>query len=171
MRFLEIALTAVLIVLSVVAIVGGFALLARRLLGLRFGLVRLLLAGVVGFAVAGPIARAVLGPGPVAGDGITPVWFFILVGASALVVAMIFLVVAEAVVPTGSVPGRWNGGGRSADGSPGPGGTPRSAGSPSATASAPTCAGGGGRSWRRRAAAHGWHGRSGGRWRTAGSPS
>jgi ubiquinone biosynthesis protein len=105
MRFLAIALTAVLIVLSVVAIVGGFALLARRLLGLRFGLVRLLLAGVVGFAVAGPIARAVLGPGPVAGDGITPVWFFILVGASALVVAMIFLVVAEAVVPTGSVPG------------------------------------------------------------------
>jgi hypothetical protein len=35
MRLLAIALTGVLIVLSVVGIVGGFALLARRLLGLR----------------------------------------------------------------------------------------------------------------------------------------
>jgi ubiquinone biosynthesis protein len=56
MRVLTVALTAVLILLSVAGIVGGFALLARRLLGMRFGLVRLLLAGLVGFAVAGPIA-------------------------------------------------------------------------------------------------------------------
>ena len=105
MRLLAIALTAVLIVLSVVAIVGGFALLARRLLGLRFGVVRLLLAGLLGFAVAGPIARSMLGAVPATGDGITPVWFFILVAATALVVAMIFLVVAEALVPTGSLPG------------------------------------------------------------------
>jgi hypothetical protein len=40
MRLLAIAVTAVLIVVSVVAIVGGFAMLARRLLGLRFGLLR-----------------------------------------------------------------------------------------------------------------------------------
>lgn len=58
MRLLAIAATVVLIVVSVVAIVGGFALLARRLLGLGFGLVRLLLAGLLGFAVAGPIARS-----------------------------------------------------------------------------------------------------------------
>ena len=45
MRVLGIALTAVLIVLSVAGIVGGFALLARRLIGIRFGLVRTLLAG------------------------------------------------------------------------------------------------------------------------------
>ena len=60
MRLLAIALTAVLIVASVVGMVGAFALLARRLLGLRFGLVRLLVAGLVGFAVAGAIA----GPWP-----------------------------------------------------------------------------------------------------------
>ena len=35
MRLLAIALTGILIVLSVVGIVGAFALLARRLLGLR----------------------------------------------------------------------------------------------------------------------------------------
>jgi ubiquinone biosynthesis protein len=105
MRFLTIALTAVLIVATVVAIVGGFALLARRLLGMRFGLVRLLLAGLLGFAVAGPIARAVLGAVPTSGDAVTPVWFLVLTSASALVVAMMFLVIAEALVPSGSLPG------------------------------------------------------------------
>ena len=104
MRLLAVALTAVLIVLSVVAIVGGFAVLARRLLGLRFGLVRLLLAGLVGFVVAGPIAQALAGPIR-SGGAATPVWFLILAGAAALVVAMVFLVVAEALVPSGSLPG------------------------------------------------------------------
>jgi ubiquinone biosynthesis protein len=105
MRFLAIALTAVLIVVSVIAIVGGFALLARRLLGMRFGLARRLLAGLVGFAVAGPIARAVLGAVPTSGGAATPVWFLILTSAAALVVAMMFLVIAEALVPSGSLPG------------------------------------------------------------------
>ena len=105
MRLLGVALTAVLIVVSVTAIVGGFALLARRLLGLRFGLVRLLLAGLVGFAVAGPIAQALAGPIQAGGGTATPLWFLILAGAAALVVAMVFLVVAEALLPSGSVPG------------------------------------------------------------------
>jgi ubiquinone biosynthesis protein len=100
---LGIALTAVLIVLSVTAIVGAFAVLARRLLGLRFGLVRLLLAGLAGFAVAGPIFQSLAGS--MQDDGAaTPFWFLILAGACALVVAMVFLVVAEALVPSGSLP-------------------------------------------------------------------
>jgi ubiquinone biosynthesis protein len=105
MRWLAVALTAVLIVVSVVGIVGGFALLSRRLLGLRFGLVRLLLAGLVGFAVAGPIARSLAGAVPADGAVATPLWLLILAGACALVVAMVFLVVAEALVPSGSLPG------------------------------------------------------------------
>jgi ubiquinone biosynthesis protein len=105
MRLLAVALTAVLIVVSVAAIVGAFALLARRLLGLRFGLVRLLLAGLVGFAVAGPIVQALTGSLQEGGGTATPLWFLILAGAAALVVAMVFLVVAEALVPSGSVPG------------------------------------------------------------------
>jgi ubiquinone biosynthesis protein len=104
-RVLAIALTAVLIVLSVTAIVGAFAVLARRLLGLRFGLVRLLLAGLAGFVVAGPIAQSLAGSMPDDGGAITPLWLLILAGACALVVAMIFLVVAEALVPSGSLPG------------------------------------------------------------------
>jgi ubiquinone biosynthesis protein len=105
MRLLAVALTAVLIVVTVAAIVGGFALLARRLLGLRFGLVRLLLAGLAGFAVAGPIAQALSGPIRAGGGTATPLWLLILAGAAALVVAMVFLVVAEALVPSGSLPG------------------------------------------------------------------
>jgi len=110
MRFLAIALTAVLIVVSIVAIVGGFALLARRLLGMRFGLVRLLVAGLLGFAVAGPIARAVRGAVPATGDRVlAPVWFLVLTSAAALIVAMMFLVIAEALVPSGSLPGTGGG--------------------------------------------------------------
>jgi ubiquinone biosynthesis protein len=105
MRFLTIALTAILIVLSLVGIIGGYALLARRLLGLRFGVVRLLIAGLLGFAVAGPIVRAVVGTAPVTGEAVTPVWFLILAAACALLVAMAFLVIAEALVPSGSLPG------------------------------------------------------------------
>jgi hypothetical protein len=110
MRFLAIALTAVLIVVSIVAIVGGFALLARRLLGMRFGLVRLLVAGLLGFAVAGPIARAVRGAVPATGDRVlAPVWFLVLTSAAALIVAMMFLVIAEALVPSGSLLGTGGG--------------------------------------------------------------
>jgi ubiquinone biosynthesis protein len=105
MRVLAIAATVVAIVLSVVAIVGGFALLARRLLGLGFGLVRLLLAGLIGFAVAGPIARGMGEAAPARGSAVTPLWFLILAGAAALLVAMTFLVIAEALVPSGSLPG------------------------------------------------------------------
>jgi ubiquinone biosynthesis protein len=104
MNVFAVALTAVLIVLSVVAIVGVFALLARRLLGLRFGLVRLLIAGLLAFLAAGPITRAVSGAVAAADQSITPLWFFILTGAAGLIVAMVFLVVAEALVPTGSLP-------------------------------------------------------------------
>jgi ubiquinone biosynthesis protein len=105
MRLLAIALTAVLLVASVAGMVGGFALLARRLLGLRFGMVRLLVAGFLGLLAAGPIAEALAGSVPRDGGAATPVWFLILGGACALVVAMVFLVVAEALVPSGSVPG------------------------------------------------------------------
>ena len=70
---------------------------------MRFGLVRLVLAGLVGFAVAGPIAEALAGP--IRGGGTATLWFLLLAGATALVVAMVFLVVAEALVPSGSLPG------------------------------------------------------------------
>ena len=68
MRLLAVALTAVLILVSLVGIVGGFALLARRLLGLQFGLVRLLLAGLVGSRSRGRSPRR--WPAPVGASAI-----------------------------------------------------------------------------------------------------
>jgi ubiquinone biosynthesis protein len=47
MRLLAIAVTVVLIGATAVGMITAFALVARRLLGLRFGVVRLLLAGVL----------------------------------------------------------------------------------------------------------------------------
>jgi len=48
------------------------------------------------------------------GSAVTPVWFLILAAAAALLVAMTFLVVAEALVPSGSLPTRWSCAGSSA---------------------------------------------------------
>ena len=91
-----------IIALSVLGLVVGFALAARRLLGLRFGAVRLLLAGLLAFAVAGPIAQSMATVAPPDTSGIAPLWLLILAGASALLVAMVFLVVAEALLPGSS---------------------------------------------------------------------
>ena len=66
---------------------------------------------------------------------------------------------------------RWSCGGCYGAGWPGPVAPPRSAGSPSATASARTCAGGGGPSWTPRTAVSGWPARFGWPWRRPGSPS
>jgi len=91
-----------IIALSVLGLVVGFALAARRLLGLRFGAVRLLVAGLLAFAVAGPIAQSMAAVAPPDTSGIAPLWLLILAGASALLVAMVFLVVAEALLPGSS---------------------------------------------------------------------
>jgi ubiquinone biosynthesis protein len=96
MRLLE----AVLVGGSMFALVVAFAVVARRLLGVRFGAVRTLVAGVLAFVVAGPIARLLIAPTTT--PSVTPLWFLILATACALLVAMVFLVVAEAVVPTTS---------------------------------------------------------------------
>jgi ubiquinone biosynthesis protein len=104
MRLLAVAATVVLVVASALGMIIAFAMVARRLLGLRFGVVRLLLAGVLAVAVMGPISRPILAPATT--GQITPaLWFFILALAGALLVAMAFLVVAEALVPSGSLPG------------------------------------------------------------------
>jgi ubiquinone biosynthesis protein len=104
MSILAIAATAVLIVLSGAAIVGAFAVLARRLLGLGFDVVRLLLAGLVGFAVAGPIFQPCPGRSRPEARRSLRCGSSILAAAAAPLVAMTFQVVAEALVPSGSLP-------------------------------------------------------------------
>jgi ubiquinone biosynthesis protein len=93
--------TAFFVVLTVVVMVVGMALVARRLLGARFGVVRLLLAGAVALLVAGPIAQALAPKSLLDSNSVAPLWLLLLAIACALLVAMVLLVVAEALVPTG----------------------------------------------------------------------
>ncbi len=83
-----------------------FAFGARRLLGLRFSFLRTLIAGVLAFVIASPIITAISGSVTTKRASVLPeLWFVILGVTIALVVGMVFLVVAEALVPSGSVPG------------------------------------------------------------------
>ncbi len=91
----------VIVAVTVVVFVAVLAAMARRLLGIRFGLVRLLLAGLIALALSGPISQA-LASGVARDENPTaPVWFLVLAAACSLLIAMPFLVVAEALIPTG----------------------------------------------------------------------
>ncbi|MFF9061872.1 ABC1 kinase family protein [Streptomyces sp. NPDC014882] len=99
-------MTAFVIALTAVGTIAlGLAVLglgARRLLGLRIGALRFLLTGCTGLLTTGLVSSAM---GPTAAG---TVLVTVQVG-SALLAAMIFLALSEAVVPSGSVGGivRW----------------------------------------------------------------
>jgi len=102
MRVLVLPLIFVFTALTVLV----FAVGARRLLGLRFSFLRTLIAGVLAFLIASPIITAISGSVVTKRTSVLPeLWFVILGVTIALVVGMVFLVVAEALVPSGSVPG------------------------------------------------------------------
>lgn len=84
-----------------------FAFVVRRLIGGRVPVPRTLAAGVVAVLVFSPIVTAMIGgPGfPGKGSVLPALWFVILGVVIALLAGMVFLVIAEALVPSGSVPG------------------------------------------------------------------
>jgi ubiquinone biosynthesis protein len=84
-----------------------FAFVVRRLIGVRVPVPRTLAAGVVAVLVFSPIVTAMIGgPGfPRKGSVLPALWFVILGVVIALLAGMVFLVIAEALVPSGSVPG------------------------------------------------------------------
>src|SRR5689334_20197186 len=96
-----------------VAIAGLFSLVvfmvifipvAQRLLGVRFGLVRLGLAAALTLSAFSPIANAMVGPLPFTGSNSAAIAFVALTTVCATLVGLVFLVLAEALVPTGSLP-------------------------------------------------------------------
>jgi ubiquinone biosynthesis protein len=100
------ALTVPAVVAFTALTVLLFAVGARRLLGLPFSLVRTLIAGVLAFLLASPIITAIGGSTVTDAASVLPgLWFVVLGVALALLVGMVFLVVAEAFVPSGSLPG------------------------------------------------------------------
>jgi ubiquinone biosynthesis protein len=93
-----IALTLAVLITSI-ALVAGLAWASRRLLGLPVGTLRTLMAELVGFAVAEAFGRSLRA----AQSGHLAAFFTVTLGMP-LIAAMIFLVVAEALVPTGTGP-------------------------------------------------------------------
>ena len=100
------ALNFPLVALGTALTVTVFAFGVRRLMGLPLSALRTLLAGLIAFFVASPIIAAIGGPAVAKGRGVLPgLWFVILGVVIALLVGMIFLVISEALVPSGSLPG------------------------------------------------------------------
>jgi ubiquinone biosynthesis protein len=80
-------------------LVAALAMVARRLLGMRVGAVRMLIAGLIGYTIAALVSQTMTDPGqPLA-------LLSVLIGISVLV-TMGCLIAAEAVVPSGSRPVR-----------------------------------------------------------------
>ena len=90
---------AVAVLATSMALVAGLAWASRRLLGLPVGAGRTLIAGLLGFVAAYLIGRSLQAAQP----GHLAAFFTVALGVP-LVVAMVFLVAAEVLVPTGTVP-------------------------------------------------------------------
>jgi ubiquinone biosynthesis protein len=88
------------VLVTSVALVAGLAWASRQLLGAPVGTLRALIAGVLGFAAAVGITQLVE---PVQSSGHVVAFITVALGVP-LIVAMIFIVVAEALVPTGTWP-------------------------------------------------------------------
>jgi ubiquinone biosynthesis protein len=90
---------AVAVLAASLVLVAGLAWASRRLLGLPVGVLRALTAGLLGFAAAYFLGRALRAAQP----GHLAAFITMALGVP-LIVAMIFLVVAEALVPSGTGP-------------------------------------------------------------------
>src|SRR5215831_15265333 len=90
----------VAILATSLALVAGLAWASRRLLGLPVGALRALIAGLLGFVVAYLLGRSLQAAQP----GHAVAFFTVALGVP-LIVAMIVIVVAEVLVPSGTWPG------------------------------------------------------------------
>jgi hypothetical protein len=155
-------LTVAVLATSIV-LVAGLAWVSRRLLGRPVGPLRALIAGLLGFATAALLGQALRAAQP----GHALAFLTVALGVP-LIVAMIFIVAAEALVPTGTGPQPVEVvlGTRRALAAPGA--TRRSPASRCGTAWALTCPGGGRAAPRRPAAGPRSRGRCGVPWKRAG---
>src|SRR5215831_18488062 len=90
---------AVVVLATSTAIVAGLAWAARRLLGLPVGALRALIAGLLGFLAAYLLSRSLRAAQP----GHQVAFITVAVGVP-LIVAMVFIVAAEALVSSGMLP-------------------------------------------------------------------
>ena len=101
---MQTVLTGFLVVPTVLVMVLVFGAVIRRLLGVRVGPVRTVLAAALALWIAGPLQVRLL-PDPEAEEVGTALLLSALAICTASLAAMATLVVAEVVLPEGSVPG------------------------------------------------------------------
>ena len=90
---------AVAVLATSTVLVAGLAWISRQLLGRPVGLLRALVAGLLGFAAAYVLGRSLRAAQP----GHEVVFLTVVLGVP-LIVAMVFIVAAEALVPSGTGP-------------------------------------------------------------------
>jgi ubiquinone biosynthesis protein len=100
---LSVPLFAFFTVLTVLVMAAGL----RRLMGMTLSPLRTVIAALIAFFAASPIITAMAGAAVSSKHpGILPgLWFIFLGVVIAMLVGMLFLVISEALVPTGSLPG------------------------------------------------------------------
>jgi ubiquinone biosynthesis protein len=81
-----------------------FVPVSQRLLGVRFGLFRLAVGAFLTLAVFDTLIRTIANHIDLQNAGITPLWFGILVALCSMLAGLVFLVLSEALMPTGSLP-------------------------------------------------------------------
>jgi ubiquinone biosynthesis protein len=101
-------LTVLFVVLAVLLTVPLYAFAVRRLLGLRLSPLRAWIGGLIALACASPIITAI-GSSIAKHNGswsvLPAAWFVILGVAISLLIGMLVLVIFEALVPSGAMPG------------------------------------------------------------------
>ncbi|HZX06733.1 ABC1 kinase family protein [Kribbella sp.] len=81
-----------------------FVPIAQRLLGVRFGFGRLTVGALITLSVSGPLAVAMVGTASWTGSMGAAVAYMVLIAVVSMLAGLVFLVLAEALVPTGSLP-------------------------------------------------------------------
>jgi ubiquinone biosynthesis protein len=94
----------VLRLVNLVIFMMVFVPISQRLLGVRFGLGRLAVGALITLSISGPLAIAMIGTPPWTGSGGAAIAFMALIVLCSMLAGLVFLVLAEALVPTGSLP-------------------------------------------------------------------
>jgi ubiquinone biosynthesis protein len=94
----------VLRLVNLVAFMVIFVPISQRLLGVRFGVGRLAVGALITLSVSGPLAIAMIGQPPWTGSNGAAIAYMALIVVCSMLAGLVFLVLAEAMVPTGSLP-------------------------------------------------------------------
>jgi len=97
-------MTLVVFFFTVITILA-FAFTVRGLLGVQFSPGRLLVAGIIAFSLTLPISNGLFGNDPYAEGTFPAVWFMTLGTIISILAGMVFLVIAELLVPSNTLPG------------------------------------------------------------------